>query len=119
MWGLTFKARTDDLRDSPSIAIIKRLLAAGATVQAFDPTVARSEAGDARRRRRSPPIRTRHATGADVLAVLTEWDDFRWLDAGKVADVDDRARPSSTPATCSTVASGGGPGSPTRASADS
>ena len=39
VWGLTFKARTDDLRDSPSLSIINRLLAAGATVQAFDPTV--------------------------------------------------------------------------------
>src|SRR4029078_8257753 len=39
VWGLTFKARTDDLRDSPSLAIIQRLIAAGATVQAFDPTV--------------------------------------------------------------------------------
>jgi UDPglucose 6-dehydrogenase len=38
VWGLTFKARTDDLRDSPSLAIIQRLIAAGATVQAFDPT---------------------------------------------------------------------------------
>ena len=39
VWGLTFKARTDDLRDSPSLAIIDRLLAAGAIVRAYDPTV--------------------------------------------------------------------------------
>jgi len=39
VWGLTFKARTDDLRDSPSLAIIKLLVDGGATVQAFDPTV--------------------------------------------------------------------------------
>ena len=78
VWGLTFKARTDDLRDSPSIAIINRLLAAGAKVQAFDPTVTASK----------PAIPAAVAisadaiaasVGADVLTVLTEWDDFRWI----------------------------------------
>jgi len=86
VWGLTFKARTDDLRDSPSVSIIDRLLAQGARVRVFDPTVDAPRIGvpegieicadpyDA-------------ATGADVLAVLTEWDDFRWLDPKRVADV--------------------------------
>jgi UDPglucose 6-dehydrogenase len=81
---LTFKARTDDLRDSPAIAVIERLLAAGANVQAFDPTVTAIR----------PPIPAgtvvtddpyTATAGADALAVLTEWDDFRWLDAAKVA----------------------------------
>ena len=45
VWGLTFKARTDDLRESPSVAIIERLLAAGATVRAHDPTVAGPKPG--------------------------------------------------------------------------
>ena len=84
VWGLTFKARTDDLRDSPSISIIRRLLDAGATVRAFDPTVdgpkfgvptdvvVCADAYDA-------------AKDADVLAVLTEWDDFRWVDPHVVA----------------------------------
>ncbi|CAN5594254.1 UDP-glucose/GDP-mannose dehydrogenase family protein [soil metagenome] len=84
VWGLTFKARTDDLRDSPSIAIINRLLAAGAKVQAFDPTVAAPKpaipagvviAADA----------LAATAGADVLTVLTEWDDFRWIAATEVA----------------------------------
>jgi UDPglucose 6-dehydrogenase len=85
VWGLTFKARTDDLRDSPSISIIERLLAAGATVQAFDPTVAAVKGP-------IPPgtvvcADAYSAThGADVLAVLTEWDDFRWLEPAKVAE---------------------------------
>jgi UDPglucose 6-dehydrogenase len=83
VWGLTFKARTDDLRDSPSLAIIKRLVAAGATVQAFDPTVTGPRPG-------LPSDITiadtpyAAATGADVLAVLTEWDEFRWLDIEQV-----------------------------------
>jgi UDPglucose 6-dehydrogenase len=40
VWGLTFKANTDDRRDSPSLQIAHRLAALGAVVQAFDPTVA-------------------------------------------------------------------------------
>lgn len=85
IWGLTFKARTDDLRDSPSLAIIKRLVAAGATVQAYDPTVDGPKPG-------LPNDITIADTayaackGADVLAVLTEWDEFRWLEIGQVAD---------------------------------
>ena len=92
VWGLTFKAGTDDLRDSPALAVIRRLLARGATVRAYDPTVT-----DA-----SPPPAADLAievcgdpyaacAGASVLAVLTEWDEFRWLDFAKVAET--MARP--------------------------
>ncbi len=84
VWGLTFKARTDDLRDSPSLAIIERLVAAGATVQAYDPTVTGPKPG-------LPTDITiaddpySACKGADVLAVLTEWDEFRWLEIDQVA----------------------------------
>jgi len=77
--GLTFKARTDDLRDSPSLAVIERLVAEGATVTAFDPTVGRDLPGVTVA---ADPYSA--CDGADVLAVLTEWDDFRWLDLEKV-----------------------------------
>ena len=86
VWGLTFKARTDDLRDSPSIEIINRLLAMGATIHAFDPTVSGPKPGipaevvlfdDA----------VAATVGADVLAVLTEWDDFRWINPASVIEV--------------------------------
>ena len=86
VWGLTFKARTDDLRDSPALQIIRRLVAAGATVQAYDPTVDGPKAG-------LPTDITisdspySACSGAHVLAVLTEWDEFRWLDIAKVAEV--------------------------------
>ncbi len=84
VWGLTFKARTDDLRDSPSIAIINRLLAAGATVQAFDPTVSAAKPGlPANITISSEAIDA--TVGADVLTVLTEWDDFRWIAPADVA----------------------------------
>jgi UDPglucose 6-dehydrogenase len=85
VWGLTFKAETDDLRDSPSIAICRRLCEAGATVRAFDPAAAEQA------RRLVPQLDIcadayDAATGADVVAVLTEWDEFRWLDFGRVRD---------------------------------
>jgi UDPglucose 6-dehydrogenase len=89
VWGLTFKARTDDLRDSPALAITKRLRALGAHIKAFDPSI-------------SPPVDDRRTPflegielaadpyaaceGAEVLLVLTEWDEFRWLDFDKVGD---------------------------------
>ena len=83
VWGLTFKARTDDLRDSPSIAICQLLVEAGATIKAFDPTVhgpitqlpTAEICGDA----------YAACEGADAVAVLTEWDEFRWLEVDKVA----------------------------------
>ena len=84
VWGLTFKARTDDLRDSPSLAIIQRLVAAGATVQAYDPTVDGPKPGLPTDITISETAYTA-CKGAHVLAVLTEWDEFRWLDIDQVA----------------------------------
>jgi UDPglucose 6-dehydrogenase len=79
VWGLTFKARTDDTRESPSLFVIDRLLARGATVRAFDPMakLARDDitiCGDA----------YAATENANVLAVLTEWEEFRYLDMAKV-----------------------------------
>jgi UDPglucose 6-dehydrogenase len=80
VWGLTFKGRTDDRRDSPSIAVIQRLLEEGAEVVAFDPTVTEPLPGIGFAR---DPYGA--CEGAQVLAVLTDWDEFRWLDLTKVA----------------------------------
>jgi len=79
VWGLTFKAGTDDLRDSPAIAVVRRLVSRGATVSAFDPTVTAhrhgipSEVGIS-----ISPIEV--TKNAKCLVVLTEWDDFKWID---------------------------------------
>lgn len=78
--GLTFKAQTDDLRESPALAVIDRLVAEGATVRAFDPGVRHVDA----------PVELCDdgydaARGADVLVILTEWPEFRSLDYGRVA----------------------------------
>jgi UDPglucose 6-dehydrogenase len=80
VWGLTFKARTDDTRDSPALRIVSLLAEQGAHVQAYDPAV-KGAVGDV------APAADPYSVceGARVLAVLTEWDDFRWLDFDKVA----------------------------------
>jgi UDPglucose 6-dehydrogenase len=86
VWGLTFKANTDDLRDSPAVTITRRLLEAGALIQAYDPA-----AGD-KAARELPECDVRAdayeaATGADVVVLLTEWDDFRHCDYQRVRDL--------------------------------
>jgi UDPglucose 6-dehydrogenase len=87
VWGLTFKARTGDLRESPSLAIVHRLQERGARVQAFDPTV--DQALDGIEILNDPYAACQDAS---VLALLTEWDEFRWIDFEKVKDA--LARPS-------------------------
>jgi UDPglucose 6-dehydrogenase len=83
LWGLTFKANTDDLRDSPALVIARRLIDEGAEVRAYDP-----EAGE-RAATLVPGLEVVQdpydaCEGAAVLAVLTEWDEFRWLDFDRV-----------------------------------
>lgn len=76
-WGLTFKALTDDLRDSPAVEIVMRLLASGATVSVYDPTVSVAPMGLEAITVAASPLDA--CRDADVIAVLTEWDDFRWV----------------------------------------
>jgi UDPglucose 6-dehydrogenase len=81
--GLTFKPNTDDMRDSPSLAILPRLAAAGAAIRAFDP------AGVDEARNLMPDLdycgdAYEAAEGADALVLLTEWNEFRALDLARV-----------------------------------
>jgi UDPglucose 6-dehydrogenase len=85
-WGLAFKANTDDLRDSPAIEVIQRLIAAGASVRGYDPS------GAQRAEQIVPGLevvtdRYDAVDGADVVVILTEWDEFRWADYAKVSDL--------------------------------
>ena len=90
VWGLTFKARTDDLRDSPSIEVVRRLQAKGATIKAYDPAITSPRPALEGIEVLSDPYAV--CEGADVLVVLTEWDEFRWLDFAKVAGLMRSAR---------------------------
>jgi UDPglucose 6-dehydrogenase len=90
VWGLTFKARTDDLRDSPAIEVIRRLQARGATVKAYDPAIPGARPALEGIEVVDDPYAV--CEGADVLVVLTEWDEFRWLDFAKVAGLMRSAR---------------------------
>jgi len=83
IWGLTFKANTDDLRDSPALVIARRLLEEGATVRAYDPAAGEraAELVPGLEVVTDPYVA---CEGAQVLAVLTEWDEFRWLDFDRV-----------------------------------
>jgi UDPglucose 6-dehydrogenase len=81
--GLTFKPNTDDMRDSPSLAIVPALQEAGATVRAFDPEGMKEAA------HMLPGVEfARDAydamSGADALVIITEWNEFRGLDLGRV-----------------------------------
>jgi UDPglucose 6-dehydrogenase len=81
--GLTFKPNTDDMRDSPSLAILPRLVAAGAAIRAFDP------AGIDEARNLMPDLvycddAYEAAESADALVLLTEWNEFRALDLARV-----------------------------------
>ncbi|MDQ5849901.1 MAG: UDP-glucose/GDP-mannose dehydrogenase family protein [Pseudomonadota bacterium] len=84
LWGLAFKANTDDLREAPSLTLISDLLAAGAVVCAYDPA-----AGVEARRIFKDRIRVVDAAlaaleGADALAIITEWQEFRSPDFGAI-----------------------------------
>lgn len=78
LWGLSFKPQTDDIREAPSLVIVQKLLEAGATVKTYDPIAmdeARNYFGD----------RVSYAgdayevlIGADCLAMVTEWPEFRF-----------------------------------------
>ncbi|MGI9612594.1 MAG: UDP-glucose dehydrogenase family protein [Acidimicrobiales bacterium] len=88
--GLTFKAGTDDLRDSPAIEILTRVREAGIRVKCYDPAVADNSTVA----RMYPDLDIEvvadpyaAAEGASVLTVLTEWDEFTGLDFDKLAEV--------------------------------
>jgi UDPglucose 6-dehydrogenase len=81
--GLTFKANTDDLRDSPAMTITTDLVAGGASVCAFDPVASEAAANEIVGLEVAADA-YEACEGADVLAILTEWDQFRWLDYTRV-----------------------------------
>jgi len=83
-WGLSFKPRTDDMREAPSLTIIERLLSAGAVVRVHDPEAlkeARNHFGD---RIEYSSSQYDILVGADALAVITDWSEYRNPDFERV-----------------------------------
>jgi UDPglucose 6-dehydrogenase len=82
IWGLSFKPKTDDIREAPSIEVIKALLSHGAKIQASDPVAIPAmmkvlpETDNLQYRRRN----LKALEGADALVVVTEWNEFRTPD---------------------------------------
>jgi UDPglucose 6-dehydrogenase len=87
LWGLSFKPNTDDMREAPSLVLIKSLLERGAKVQAYDP-VSMEEAAHVLDEH---VIFTRSALdavkGADALVLVTEWAEFRLPDWKKIKSI--------------------------------
>ncbi|MFI5262934.1 MAG: UDP-glucose dehydrogenase family protein [Candidatus Kapaibacterium sp.] len=87
LWGLSFKPKTDDIRDAPSIEVIKELIGHGAKVQASDPVAiplmmkVLPESGSLQYRRKN----MKALDGADALLIVTEWNEFRNPDFDLVA----------------------------------
>ena len=84
--GLTFKPNTDDLRESPAVAVLDGLLAAGATVRAYDPVAIPILSKQPRKGVTYCEDEYEAATGADALILATEWNQFRGLDFARLKE---------------------------------
>ena len=84
VWGLAFKPKTDDMREAPAVPLITALLEAGAVVTAYDPE-AMKVARDIFGTRVTFADKSYDAlSGADGLAIVTEWSEFREPDWNKI-----------------------------------
>lgn len=84
VWGLAFKPKTDDMREAPSLYIIPKLLEMGAKIQAFDPVACENahKIFDGKLDFKNSPFEA--AKDADILLLLTEWDEFRSIDLARI-----------------------------------
>jgi UDPglucose 6-dehydrogenase len=84
VWGLAFKAQTDDMRESPALTLIEELLDAGATVVAHDP--AAMHEAERRLGKTIEFAKTNYGalSGADALVVVTDWNEYRFPDFSRI-----------------------------------
>ena len=87
LWGLAFKPRTDDMREAPSIEIVKGVLAHGGRVVAYDPQAERTARKVLDKRVGYASSAYEALKGADGLAIVTEWNEFREPDFGRMRSV--------------------------------
>jgi UDPglucose 6-dehydrogenase len=85
VWGLAFKAETDDVRESPALVLIEALLEAGAAVRVHDPAAMERARVHLGTRVTYAPHAYDALEGADALAIVTEWLEYRNPDFGKMA----------------------------------
>ncbi len=85
--GMTFKPDTDDMRDAPSLTVIEQLNRLGARVKAYDPIVSQSGMRDGFSNVIVETDPERLADGCDALILITDWQEFRNLDYGKIASL--------------------------------
>jgi UDPglucose 6-dehydrogenase len=87
VWGLAFKPKTDDMREAPSITIIEGLIGNGATVKAHDPVATEVAAALFHGRVKLVEEPYAAAEGADALFLVTEWNEFRQPDFGRLRSI--------------------------------
>ena len=84
VWGLAFKPNTDDMREAPSVVIIKKLLELGATISAYDPAATETAKFDLGNTVTYAENEYSALDKAEALLVLTEWNEFRNPDFGTI-----------------------------------
>jgi UDPglucose 6-dehydrogenase len=84
LWGLSFKPRTDDIRQAPSIDVIRFLLENGARIRAFDPVAMENAGRILGDSIEYAPGNYECLEGADALIIVTEWNEFRHPDFDKI-----------------------------------
>ena len=84
MWGLAFKPRTDDVREAPALYLIEQLVRAGARVRAYDPVAMETAKAATLAPFEAATSAMDAAAGADALAIVTEWNEFRTPDLGQL-----------------------------------
>jgi UDPglucose 6-dehydrogenase len=84
LWGLAFKANTDDMREASSLVVIDTLLEHGATVRAYDPAAMEAARAVLGERVAYCPDAYAALEGADALVILTDWNEFRNPDFGRI-----------------------------------
>jgi UDPglucose 6-dehydrogenase len=89
LWGLAFKPNTDDMREAPAVTLIELLLQAGASVRAYDPVAASEAARILAGRAGFTLAKSAYeaAQGADALAIVTEWQEFRSPDFERLKEI--------------------------------
>lgn len=87
VWGLAFKPETDDIREAPSLEIIQELLAAGASIRAYDPEAMEQVQHLLGNKIYYAADQYDVASGADALIIVTEWSEFRNPDFTRLASL--------------------------------